>query len=96
MVAAGSDGDGPAAADHSEKLLDFSKRIHQVNRIDRAVAQIRYPQCIIRRDTVGVDAADQAGLVAYLARTMAGAGSVGGAAIERHADQSDINQRRIL
>ena len=39
-----------------------------------------------------VDAAQQAGLVAHGARAVAGAGAVGDAAIEGHADDADINR----
>ncbi len=38
----------------------------------------------------GVDAAGELGLVADLARAVAGAGAVGGAGVEGHADQGDV------
>jgi hypothetical protein len=52
----------------------------------------------IKRGNAGhaIDPAQQARLITHRARTVAGAGSVGDAAIERHADDGDISVRQIL
>ena len=88
-------GIAPAWAIAAKKLSIFASESSKVDRIDRRIAKIRDAQRVIWRHAVGVDPAHQAGLVADFPRAMARPRAVGGAAIERHADQGDIHQRRV-
>ena len=89
-------GMAPAARMPAKKAVDLLQRVHQVDRVDRR-SRRRSPtrDQIVGRDAGDMmDAAHQARLVADLARAVARAGAVGGAAVERHADQRDVDLGR--
>jgi len=92
MVAAGSERDHAGAVDRLEKGLDPLQGIVEVDRVAGDVAEIgAVGQLEGRNAERVVHVAHHRRHVADLARTMARAGPVGGAAVPGHADQADLD-----
>ncbi len=98
MVAARRDRHDPGGVDRREDGFDLAMRALELERFfDPGIAEIGDPAQRIGIDAGRlVDAPHQARLVADLARPVAGAGAVGHAAVERHADQPDIDPGEVL
>src|SRR5439155_18861583 len=78
--------------DLGEETLDAVEARIEIERVDRRIAAIAAPDAVERRDAGDMmNAPDQARLVADLARSVARAGEVGGAAIEGYTDKRDID-----
>ena len=74
-----------------ERALEMERALHP------GVAEIGDPAELIGCDAARlIDLAHQRGLVADLARPVPGAGAVGHAAVEGHADQPDVDGGEIL
>ena len=96
VVAAGRQRQAPAAWTLAKKRSMRPSAVHQVDRIDRRVAEIGDARQLVGRDAADMmHLAHEARHVADLARPVARAGAVGGAAVPRHADQRDVEARRI-
>ena len=92
MVAANGQGGHACGLQLVKKALNACQRVHEVHRIDRRVPQVGAVANRKRLDAIGpVDVAHHGGVVAHLARAVAGTCAVGGAAIPGHADQTDIH-----
>ena len=96
MVAAGRQRHRAGGVQRGVELLDALQRILEAGRIDRRVAEIAaLGQLVGRHAGDVVDAAHHGRQVAHLARAVAGARSVGRAAIPRHADHADLDVGRV-
>src|SRR5712691_6045294 len=96
MVAANGQRDGPSLHDLAEKITDVVEGTVQIDRIYRGIAQIRNTANFIRRNFRDrVDALDQTGHFADLARAVAGSRAVRRAAIPGNADDGNIHFVRI-
>ena len=96
MIAADRERRGAGGMNLGEELLDPLQAVHQVDGIDRRVAQIGDAAELIGRDPADmVDLADEARHVPHFARPVAGAGPVGGAAVPGHADEGDVELGRV-
>jgi hypothetical protein len=76
-----------------EERLDARQRVVDVDRVDRCVAEIG---AVAQREGIDaarpVDVAHQRRQVAQLARAVARAGAIGGAAVPGNAGQSDLDR----
>ena len=98
MVAAGGQRHDPGLVDLAIEGGDLGEPALEVERpLHPGVAEVGDPAELVGRDPARlVDLAHQRRLVADLARAVARAGAVGHAAVERHADQPDVDVRQIL
>ena len=97
VVAADRERRDAALVEVADHRLDPAQRVGDVDRVDRHVADIRAGAERIRRDMRAViDEPHQRGGLAHLARPEAGAGPVGGGAVERDADERDVDLARRL
>ena len=91
VVAPQGERDAASGQHLAVKVGDDRQRFFQRIGIDRHVAQIGHLQCVERCGAGGhVVGADQAGFSADLARTEACTGPVGGADVQRHADETGV------
>ncbi len=96
VVATDRQRQGTGGMDLAIEAFDAAQRIEQVDGINRRITEVADPHQVVGRNAADVmHLAHQAGQVTHLARAMAGTGAVGGAAVPGHADQADLQRRRV-
>jgi len=96
VITANAGGAGSAGEDRSDSLLDTTERVFDGKRIDGEIPEVGDAIFFERIEFQhGIPRANDGGLHANVARAETGAGSIGGAAVERHADDGDVELFRL-
>ncbi len=96
VVAAGGERNGAGRFHLGVEALDARQSVHEVDRVDRGIAEIGDAgELIGRNPTHMVHLAQEARHVADFARPVTGAGAVRGAAVPGHADEGDVDLGRV-